>query len=226
MNNPQQPYQPYPQNNFQQPPPKPKSNKWLWIILGLVIGVPTVLMGGCVACIALIGSTAKDQPSVATSNTTSSGTTKSTQTNAAPARTKVNGLEVYKTGESVGIGSLGYQVYDSWYTSKLSGNQFIDQPPDAKYLFVDLGIVNTAKEAYTIPPFKLIDENNAEYETSSKGFMAEGSIGLLDKLNPSVSKRAYVIFDVPQGRNYKLKVSGGYWSGESALIELSPKAKK
>ena len=224
MNNPQQPYQQYPPNNFQQPPPKPKSKKWLWIILGLVIGVPTVLMGGCAAIIALTSMT-YEQGKRNASNTNSIDIKISTP-NSESARQKVNGLDVYKTGENVSVGAFGYQVYGSWYSNKLSGNQFLNQQPDAKYLFVDLGVVNGEKESYTIPPFKLIDQNNAEYETSSKAWAAEGSIGLLDKLNPGVSKRAYVIFDVPEGKSYKLKVSGGYWSGKEALIELSPKAKK
>jgi hypothetical protein len=70
MNNPQPPY---PQGNFQQTPPA-KSNKKLWIILGLLIGVPTVLMGGCVACMALLGLSAANNPNLANVNATSSST--------------------------------------------------------------------------------------------------------------------------------------------------------
>ena len=135
-------------------------------------------------------------------------------------------MPVYKTGETVNVGYMQYQVYGAWYTNRLSGNQYLNQPPDATYLFVDLGVANTDKEERTVPPFKLIDENKAEYGTSDKAWAAEGSIGLLQNLNPSVAKRAYVIFDVPAGRNYKLKVSGGYWSSDDALIELSPSTKK
>lgn len=43
-------------NNFAaQPQPPPPTNKKRWIILGSVIGVLVIVMGGCVACGALIG---------------------------------------------------------------------------------------------------------------------------------------------------------------------------
>jgi len=63
MNNPQQPYPPA---NPSQP--QPKSNKKLWIILGLLIGVPTVLMGGCIACAALLGLSGANKPNLANTN--------------------------------------------------------------------------------------------------------------------------------------------------------------
>jgi len=224
MNNPQQPYSP---TQFQQP--QPKSNKKLWIILGIVIGVPVILMGGCAACVALLSLSAANNPNLANRNsppTSSSTSNTSSSQPATPVRPEIDGMPVYKTGENVNVGYMQYEVYDAWYTNRLSTNQFLDQPPDATYLFVDLGVANVDKEERTVPQFKLIDENKAEYGTSDKAWAAEGSIGLLQNLNPSVAKRAYVIFDVPIGRNYKLKVSGGYWSSDDALIELSPSAKK
>jgi hypothetical protein len=35
-----------------------------------------------------------------------------------------------------------------------------------------------------------------------------------------------VIFDVPEDHVYKLKISGGYWSREEALVMLNPKETK
>lgn len=73
-----------------------------------------------------------------------------------------------------------------------------------------------------VPPFTLVDENGAEYEASSNGWVVEGSIGLLQSLNPSVSKRGFVVFDVPKNRKYRLKLSGGFWSLEDAYVQLYP----
>ncbi len=100
------------------------------------------------------------------------------------------------------------------------------QKPDAKFLFVELTVRNDDKQARSIAPFKLIDENNAEYEASSKAWAVEGSIGVLTSLNPSVKKQGFIVFDVPTEHKYKLKLSGGYWSNENALVQLSPKASK
>jgi len=105
----------------------------------------------------------------------------------------------------------------------LSINQFLNERPAAIYLFVDLTVRNDDKKARSVPSFKLVDENGAEYETTSKVWAVEQSFGVLDSLNPGVERRGVIVFDVPQHRNYKLKVSGGYWSHENALVEISPK---
>ena len=129
----------------------------------------------------------------------------------------------HKEGDTVHIGYTAYVVWRSWWSSKLSDNQFLDAKPNAMFLFIELTVRNDDKQARTIPPFKLIDENGAEYETDSKGWAVEGSLGILDSLNPEVKKQGFIVFDVPQNHSYKLKVSGGYWSGKTGLIEISPK---
>lgn len=129
----------------------------------------------------------------------------------------------HKMEETVSIGYTSYVVWRARWADRLSNNQFLDQPPDASYLFLDITVRNDDTKARTIPPFKLIDENGAEYEPSSKAFAVEGSIGPLQSLNPSVQKQGTIVFDVPKERKYKLKVSGGFWSAADALIEIVPK---
>jgi hypothetical protein len=153
-------------------------------------------------------------------------TRKSSSSNTSSASSKTEPTaekKVYKEGDSVHIGYTTYAVWQSWWSSKLSSNEFLDQRPNAMYLFVELMVRNDDKKARMVPPFKLVDENGAEYEASSNGWAVEGSIGILESLNPSVSKQGFVVFDVPKGRTYRLKLSGGYWSLEDAYVQLSPK---
>ena len=131
--------------------------------------------------------------------------------------------KIYKEGDTVHIGYTSYAVWSSRWSSKLSDNKFLDEQPDAMFLFINLTVRNDDKKARTIPPFKLIDENGAEYETSSKGWAVKDSLGLLESLNPDVSKQGILIFDVPKNHDYKLEVSGGYWSSEDAFIKINPK---
>jgi hypothetical protein len=56
--------------NFQ---PQAKSNKKLWIILGSVIGMLVIIMGGCVACGALIGLSQLNKEGRTTSGSRSNG---------------------------------------------------------------------------------------------------------------------------------------------------------
>lgn len=129
--------------------------------------------------------------------------------------------KTYKTGETVHIGYMSYAIWRSWWSQRLSDNEFLDQRPDSLFLFVNLTASNDDSKARTIPPFKLIDEKGAEYETTSKAWAVEGAIGILHDLNPGVSTQGTIVFDVPMGHQYKLKLSGGYWSSDNALVALS-----
>jgi hypothetical protein len=136
---------------------------------------------------------------------------------------KEESKKIYKEGDDVSIGYTSYTVSQSIWSNHLSDNEFLDQKPDAMFLIVELTVKNNDKKPRSIPPFRLIDENGAEYETSSKSFAMEGSIDVLDSLNPSVQKHGLIVFDIPTNHQYKLKVSGGYWSSEDSFIDLSPK---
>jgi hypothetical protein len=143
-----------------------------------------------------------------------------------PASSETQSQASHPTGENVKVGYMEYKVFDSWFTNQLSDKGYPNTPPDAQYLFVDIQMQNDDKEQRSVPEFKLVDENNAEYGTTDKAWGTEGSIPVLQDLNPGVSKRGFVIFDVPQNHKYKLKVSGGYWATDETTIDLSPVMRK
>ena len=91
------------------------------------------------------------------------------------------------------------------------------ETPDAAFLVVDLFIRNNDRTASTMPPLKLVDMEGREYDESST--FVPGSFSVFKKLNPGVSSHGYVVFDVPRG-SYKLRLSGGFESGDTALIDL------
>lgn len=128
-------------------------------------------------------------------------------------------------GETIHIGYTSYCAWDSHWTQRLSTNQFLDKRANANWLFVNLTVRNNDKKARMVPPIKLIDEQGREYQSSAEGTMIENSIGVLETLNPDVSKQGYVVFDVPKGRTYKLKLSGGYFSSDIGYIRLKPTEK-
>ncbi len=174
------------------------------------------LIGVCICVLIVAGLTAcGPSPEEVRQHAAKTATAASSSTKSVPV--------AHKIGDTAHVGYTSYAVWKVFYRDKLSNNQYLNQPPDATYLFVDLTVRNNDKAARTIAPFKLIDENGAEYETSSKAWSVEGGIGMLDSLNPGVSKRGYIVFDVPRGKHYKLEISGGYWSKDKALVDLALK---
>jgi hypothetical protein len=129
----------------------------------------------------------------------------------------------FSEGDTVSIGYTSYIVGGSFWRTRLV-RSYSEEKPNAMFLVVILAVRNDDTKPRSIPPFKLIDENGAEYETfSSAGFyFKEYAMDIFDSLNPSVLKKGCIAFDVPTNHNYKLKVSGGYWSKEDAIIRLSP----
>ena len=128
---------------------------------------------------------------------------------------------IRQIGDTVSVGYTSYRVHKVWWSNKLSNNEFLNHAPDAMYLFVQLTIRNDDTKPRSVPPFSLLDESSRQYQTSDHGWAVEGSIGVLDSLNPNVAKSGFIVFDVPPEHAYSLKISGGYWSGESAMIELA-----
>ena len=125
-------------------------------------------------------------------------------------------------GETLSVGYTSYCVWRAWYSDRLSSNQFLNKRPNARWLFLDIAVRNNDTKARMVPPFKLVDENGAEYESSAEGTMIENAISVLQSLNPSVTKQGLVVFDVPQNHQYRLKVSGGYWSTQDGFIRIDP----
>lgn len=179
---------------------KPEQKRWAhWVAVGCL--VPVILFFGFLFIVALIPKDpARDSPP-----------------------SPPPSLRVYKMGETVVVGYTAYAVWDAQWRRRLSDNPYLNEPPDASYLFVELAVMNRDRQARTIPPFKLVDEVGREHDTSAKAWRAQRSIGPLEELNPGVTKQGVVVFDVPRNHKYRLKVSGGYWSSDSGLIELTPK---
>ncbi len=197
----------------------PTNSKRRPVLIGCLclLGVPVVFL--------IIGAIVRPHVPSGTENTPprteSSATPLDEVTTQVPAQSESKVTE-YKTGETVKIGYTTYLVKRSFWSKRLSNNQYLDQRPNAMYLFVDLTVRNDDTKARTIPPFKLLDDAGREYDSDSRALMRDDCIGLLTDLNPDVSKRGFVVFDVPKDRTYRLQVDGGYWSAESALVELVP----
>src|SRR5688500_14893341 len=94
MSNPQPPY---PHGGFQPSAQPSKSHKVLWIVLGLVIGIPTVLMGGCVACLVLLSTTSNSNLANRNTAQPSNDSSSSSSSSSASERAEIDGMKVYRT---------------------------------------------------------------------------------------------------------------------------------
>ncbi len=125
---------------------------------------------------------------------------------------------IYSIGDVFGVGYMGYSVWSAELKDKLADGFGGYDYPDAAFLLVKIFAMNEDKKARMIPPFHLVDETGAEYNTSPKCLI--DTLDSLVTLNPGVSTSGLIIFDAPREHNYLLKLSGGYWSSENAFVKI------
>ena len=127
---------------------------------------------------------------------------------------------VYALGQEFSIGYWSYRCNRFGWTPVLGSGFSMDQA-NAAFLVVDITAQNSDHTSSTLPPFYLMDTEGRKYDHSTKGSLRDGFFGPLEALNPGVSKRGYVAFDVPPEHQYVLLVSGGFESGRHAIVSLA-----
>jgi len=126
-----------------------------------------------------------------------------------------------------------------------SESPYRPEAPDSLYLVVNVTIRNTGNsegsdKASLVPHFELIDgiddlvkgrrnlpgRGDPEVEMYNQSLRQYSGYALFPDiftmLNPGMTARGTVIFDVPQNIHYALYFEGGYKTGNSALVILFP----
>lgn len=125
----------------------------------------------------------------------------------------------HQIGEGFSVGYWAYRCNGVQWRPGI-GEGFTAESPDAAFLVVDLTVQNNDRSESVLPPPKLIDEQGREFGETPKAALMNGSFGIMKSLNPGVSSRRLVVFDVPPNGRYMLQVSGGIESGEHAVVSL------
>lgn len=161
------------------------------------------------ACLGGLLGSADKSASAGNASDSSLGSTEQTGSSSTPK---------YTLKQTVHVGYWSYAVWSVKWENSI-GSEYMREYPDAKFSVVTMTVQNNDKSASVLPPIKLLDTQGREYEESSKGSLMEGFFGPLKSLNPGVQSSGSVAFDVPPGE-YTLEVSGGFTSGENALVKL------
>jgi len=130
----------------------------------------------------------------------------------------------YMVGQEFSVGYWHYICNRVYWTPFLGSNPYSMERANGDFVVVDLTIRNDDASASTRPPFHLMDEKGRSYDESAAGYDDQRIFSVLETLNPGVSKRGSIAFDVPPDRQYFLVVSGGIESGKAAIVLLPSSA--
>ncbi len=64
-------------------------------------------------------------------------------------------MKIYRTGETANVGYIAVTGGQLVVLDAASGNEYLDEPPDATYLFVDVAVARRVRESRQI--YKLGD---------------------------------------------------------------------
>ncbi|MBN2881738.1 DUF4352 domain-containing protein [Candidatus Woesearchaeota archaeon] len=155
--------------------------------------------------------------------TTSSSTENTTEQTETEAQTSYA-----KIGDEISIDNFSYMVNGIRFV-KTIGDEFTQQTADGIYLIVDISVKNMDKEEHMLDNslFKLTDESGTEFESSTDATTALEMTGqetlFLKECPPRIQKQGLLVFEVPEEAVYDLHLSGGFWSGETAIVKLTDK---
>jgi len=138
-----------------------------------------------------------------------------------PAPTVVQTLAHHRMGETFSLGYWTYQCSGARWSELLGTGSSKMGRPDVAFAVIHLMMRNDDDTASIVPPLRLVDSTGREYETSPKAVLQKDALDLTAQLDSKASAEGSVIFDVPQGGTYFLKVSGGLMSNKDALIDLT-----
>lgn len=109
--------------------------------------------------------------------------------------------EVYKINEPIAFGDIEYTVLSFEESKEYNGRE-----TDNKFVVVTVNAQNIGKEPATIDSnnFILIDDENRLYETDPTrdiSFTHDNYFSLVHSINPGLSKKGLISFEVPEGVN-------------------------
>jgi hypothetical protein len=131
---------------------------------------------------------------------------------------KAEAAALPKIGDTIQTGYWTYKI-DGFHWAPFITSYGTAERPDAQFLILDLSAQNNDRTASTLPPVKLLNDKGQEFSQSSSGALSDGFFSPLKELNPGVGSRGLIAFDVPPG-TYKVKLSGGFEAGETAVASL------
>ena len=111
-------------------------------------------------------------------------------------------ISSFPMGQKVQVGKIVYSVLEAEWRSDVPGGK---QPPKNRVLQLTMSITNSSSQEMSMPTLRLLNANNDEFPEYTE---IEGNmywLGLLRRLQPSLTETSAIYFDVPIGA-YKLEV--------------------
>lgn len=153
-------------------------NKKLWIILGSVIGVLVIVMGGCVACGALIGLSAlNDQSGLTSDSSTDRGSSSGRGEDGGLGSTTWTGTLSCDDGDNLPVvfkfASSGNPIYEYRTSSGLRQEELTSPGQSLRFVPPGGGVTNIVLESITVTADRMSHTMSVSHERAGGGTMIQ-----------------------------------------------------
>ncbi len=124
---------------------------------------------------------------------------------AAGCSTPSHSVNTYRMGDTVQLGKLVYNVYESRWLTHLGEGTAARIPRD-RFFLVRMSISNAGSEEILVPAVTATDESGHTCRELENGESVPEWLGLLRPVRPGESLQGIVVFDCAP-RNYKLRLA-------------------
>ncbi len=177
----------------------------------LCIGLPLAVCGGCV----LIGI-----GTVPLDDLASQDSSISKNIEVKPEKGAGQKVRTYSIGDKVSLGNFTCCVDEFFWSKDLHPHPIANERADGRYLFIKLLVTNNGKVYSKMPRFRLVGDSGELYVENESLFSAPGALDRSEDLNPGVTRRGYIVFDVSQERVYRLELSDRSLNGKQLYVTI------
>lgn len=125
-----------------------------------------------------------------------------------------NTIQTYSLGDKFVLENFAYTFTNLEKTSFV-GNEYFGDEANGEFLIFDVSVENVGNEAdYINNEIYLIDNQGREFEQDDDAWIYLDDNLIFEELNPGLTKKGQIIFDVPENSNYKIGIKKSAWSSD------------
>ena len=156
--------------------------------------------------------------------------TTNTQTNQDVNNNIQEEARAYQLGDVIQAGDFKWKITEVSTTSEIGqdiAGSFFGEKADGIFVIIDVEIENTANSAeyLTDSYIKLVDNQGREFSPNTLAAIylkPEGSALAFEQINPGITKKGKIVYDVPEGiNNFNVKITSSLFSSEVYNVAIN-----
>jgi len=121
---------------------------------------------------------------------------------------------IFSLNEPIIINDFEY-IFTKYYTTPYIGSEYLGKEASGIFIIFDLEVTNLGNSAdYINNEIYIIDEQGREFSQDDDAWIYLDDNFIFEELNPGLTKKGQIIFDVPEGIKGYLGIKKSMWGSD------------